>query len=916
MRLSLYSPTLLRRLTLCLLTLTAWWGTAPAQPTTTALTPAHAVEQLFAHFKAASRFDHNYSREHVYLHMDNTSYLEGDTLWFKAYVVRASSLLPTRLSKVLYVDLLTAEGQLAQRRTLAIDSLGQAEGCFDLNLPLRSGYYEVRAYTRAMTNWGAEACFSRVVPVFGHSNPLHNGPIGSDITALSLPRPTPTRRPTLACPRPYELGSKSDVRLTFYPEGGERAKDVDQVVAYELTDGQGHALDDIVSFYNKAGRLLCESMPLHLGRGTAMLPAEAAYAVVRRDGANGQSHRYNLPTPSADYCLRLTPEPDGVEVCLAASREAGKRPQVVGLAMFNREQVTYFDTVTVGAEPVVFFLEAKTFREGVNRMELFTAEGHGLATRFVWGDLHSLAQRQVEVSVVQNEEAYGLFEPAVVKLHLSDSEGRPVSTTCSVAVRDAEGNITETHDGGLAADLLLASELRGYIHRPDLYFESNDARHRRMLDLLLLVQGWRSNTFDVMCGVDTFHLTQPIEERLLLKGRLVRDNDKMEPLPHYHIGFKAYSTAGHTLEGTARTDAEGWFALESHVNFEGEYIAQFTTRNEEGKKRWSRLLLDRWFAPGPAAFRGRELDLHLTEAPDSAALAEEEARTPTFEWTDTLPNINLTSLATAEVKAKRSYRGFTGNRYTYDGGETKGMRRATRYYNIHQEADRMRDRGEEPGEVFSFLARLEQTAATDRHSADDDPAAGTPDLTTTPGAPTDENTAAPTDDFFDEGFVESLQLKGRRMKVYINNTPYDDLVSRFPELYSNMDADEFKACAIVEEGLSHDAVSGRQVDRSRARYSVYLYEDPEGFRLRDSRGVDRRTIEGFTPAVKFYSPNYRAFDTPTASDRRRTLCWAPQVTTDKEGNASLLFFTNSRPYQRLDISIRGLTPKGLIISYR
>ena len=40
--------------------------------------------------------------------MDNASYLEGDTLWYKAYVVRASSLLPTELSKVLYVELLNA----------------------------------------------------------------------------------------------------------------------------------------------------------------------------------------------------------------------------------------------------------------------------------------------------------------------------------------------------------------------------------------------------------------------------------------------------------------------------------------------------------------------------------------------------------------------------------------------------------------------------------------------------------------------------------------------------------------------------------------------------------------------------------------------------------------------------------------
>ncbi len=73
------------------------------------------AEQLFEWFKSASGFDRTYPREKVYLHMDNASYLEGDTLWYKAYVVRASSLLPTELSKVLYVELLNADGQLVER---------------------------------------------------------------------------------------------------------------------------------------------------------------------------------------------------------------------------------------------------------------------------------------------------------------------------------------------------------------------------------------------------------------------------------------------------------------------------------------------------------------------------------------------------------------------------------------------------------------------------------------------------------------------------------------------------------------------------------------------------------------------------------------------------------------------------------
>ena len=105
---------------------------------------------LFAKFKAAARFDYDFPREKVYLHLDNSAYLEGDTLWYKAYVVRASSLKPTTLSRVLYVELNDADGQQMCKQLLKLDSMGTADGAMSLAMPVHAGYYEIRAYTREM----------------------------------------------------------------------------------------------------------------------------------------------------------------------------------------------------------------------------------------------------------------------------------------------------------------------------------------------------------------------------------------------------------------------------------------------------------------------------------------------------------------------------------------------------------------------------------------------------------------------------------------------------------------------------------------------------------------------------------------------------------------------------------------------
>ena len=48
-------------------------------------------------------------QEKEYVHTDNQCYFVGDTLWWKAYVVRADNLRPTDMSRLLYVQLLSPD---------------------------------------------------------------------------------------------------------------------------------------------------------------------------------------------------------------------------------------------------------------------------------------------------------------------------------------------------------------------------------------------------------------------------------------------------------------------------------------------------------------------------------------------------------------------------------------------------------------------------------------------------------------------------------------------------------------------------------------------------------------------------------------------------------------------------------------
>ena len=93
-------------------------------------------------------------QEKVYIHMDNTCYFQGDTIWFAAYLVKTSTDKPSDVSGVLYVELLNNEGYLVERKLIEMQN-GRGHGFFALDNQIQySGYYELRAYTRWQLNWG------------------------------------------------------------------------------------------------------------------------------------------------------------------------------------------------------------------------------------------------------------------------------------------------------------------------------------------------------------------------------------------------------------------------------------------------------------------------------------------------------------------------------------------------------------------------------------------------------------------------------------------------------------------------------------------------------------------------------------------------------------------------------------------
>src|SRR5690606_31122106 len=102
--------------------------------------------------------------EKVYLHFDKPYYAVGDTMWFKTYLTSVQNV-PSPLSKIIYIDVLTEKDSLVSTLTLPVIN-SVAHGSLPLPaFSYKQGNYRIRAYTKWMLNFNSSYFFNKVIPI-------------------------------------------------------------------------------------------------------------------------------------------------------------------------------------------------------------------------------------------------------------------------------------------------------------------------------------------------------------------------------------------------------------------------------------------------------------------------------------------------------------------------------------------------------------------------------------------------------------------------------------------------------------------------------------------------------------------------------------------------------------------------------
>ena len=884
---------------------------------------------VVSYMKRAMLFSQAMPQEKVYLHFDNTGYFKGETIWFKGYVVRADNGKPTDMSAVLYVELVNPTGDVVETRKLPILN-GAAYGDIKLDSLYTTGFYEVRAYTRYMTNWGNGGIFSRVFPVF--KAPEKDGDYSKMVMDDFGYR---KRLPNLRVDD-EQNDSRNGVKVRFFPEGGKLVKGVPNRVAFLVTDKTGMALETAGSLLDDNKEEITAVSTVREGKGVFDVTPDGKHKYLRLADRNGRQHDIRLPEAESEgLAMRMNMlKDDEVEVTLYATPSMQGR--LLGYTLMHNGRVMHADTVY--AEPAMMLpFDRASIQPGVNQLTFFTSDGHIQAERqfFICPD----ASDADSISISSPQVFPKPCKKVTVNIHAQPN------SNLSLSVMDA-ATMTNGREGNALTWLLLSSDIKGYIEDPGYYFEADDRDHRIAADLLMMVQGWRRYDWALMADAveqndgyslfndSTAKFVQPIEDKLYVFGKLGQKKKK-NTVEGVDLSMYFYNQQGQHLDGHTVTDSLGGYAF-ALPNVDGEWNLIINTQKDDKDANYF-VGIDRHFSPAKRWLSPYETqtvnllkaNLFSTEASKKAA-EEDHEYIPIQNRDHVLPTI--------VVKARR--RIYDNARASWES-EKQAQHNASMYYNADVDADKFADKGMQVPTLNAWLHMRNPFfggSGKDINALSSDAA----DLESANGIiPVEEPATESESSDMEENVIDITQILQNNMEeptsavnsnIYrgeglgYKNRPIVWIVDNVYKSITNMGSTKFDKFEVLSPSLVDldmplfiDEIKSVYVTENSTAYKRYLYTVPSipnavtvfvythKKMAYKQKGLRNTHFQGYNKPSTFEMEDYSVL--PPMEDFRRTLFWEPNVKTDAQGNATVEFWNNSSCHE-MHISCEGMTPEG------
>ena len=456
--------------------------------------------------------------EKTYLHTDKDFYSNGDTIWFKTYLVDGVSHRPSTKSKVVYVELVDEKDKVVAQRKLYVNELG-AWADIQIAPDMEAGDYFLRSYTKYMLNEKEPVVFEKKVPIWFQSvNPNQTSVLVEKGIRWDENIQDPEERSVSEIQRP---------KVRFFPEAGDLVNGLTSIMGLEVTAANGEGLALKGSIKEANGTVVSDFQSADFGLGMINFRPKRNKQYFASIDLEGTEYRFNLPEPlEKGYVLSIKNRGEHVLVQLASTMETGLEGTVL---IGHLRGKTILQRMGKKSDQGSYAIKLPTtdLADGVAHFTLFGPDGDPVGERLVFIDN---PKNEVAMHFKTDADGYGPREKVSLDLSVIGSDGFPMEGDFSMGiVRENTGSAFNDRGMDIKSWLLLDSDLGATVQDPGFFFAEDSADRKALLDALMLTHGWRRFVWkDILDKKADKPLEHLPEKGIMISGRTTALYDKRQ----------------------------------------------------------------------------------------------------------------------------------------------------------------------------------------------------------------------------------------------------------------------------------------------------------------------------------------------------------------------------------------------------
>lgn len=497
---------------------------------------------------ALQKFTYLYPQQKVFLHTDKPVYRGGEDMWVKAYLVNGIDHLPDTLSTNLYVELISPAKTRVQIKRFQMFS-GFGVGDFTLSDTLAEGLYQIRAYTSWMQNFDADFYYSQNFQLL---NPGYR--------KLISPKQARINRKELDNLEKLE----ENIDIQFMPEGGDLVAGLESVVGFRAvnrigkgTDVEGRVVDDV-------GNTAATFRSFSKGIGTFSLKPEKGRKYHAVIPLKDRELKVPLPEPlETGLIMHVTHYPDKAVVSLRTNRPFTADPTANEVILTGQTggKIYYGHIIRLENGEATAEIPTARIPGGIMQITAFSGRSEPLAERLVFVDHRNHMNIRLTPTDTLTEEGRKIY----LTVSTTDLEDKPLPANLSLSITREIIRQPQHNQDNIISNLLIGSDLKGYIEDPMDYFKDHSPETMKALDNLMLTQGWRRFSWKSLLADEYPKIKYHEEKGLTVVGQITRDFFGI-PLKNCKVQLSILDAYNDVF--TQQTSKKGYFIFENLVYFD------------------------------------------------------------------------------------------------------------------------------------------------------------------------------------------------------------------------------------------------------------------------------------------------------------------------------------------------------------